>query len=75
MPERANVFNYSIKTMSTQYITLTTWYVKIGTFQKHLNYIPRANLLHTKNYSHSKNKESKLKLIKRSLHASSVTMN
>ena len=60
----------------TPCITLTTWYVKMRTHvnQKYVNYIAKANLLLTKNYLHAQNKASKSKLIKRSLHASNVTI-
>ena len=45
--------------MSTQYKTLTISHVKGRTFEKHLNYIPRTNLLHTKIYLHTKKKQTK----------------
>ena len=57
--DSTNVFNNSIQTMSTQYKTLTISHVEGRTFEKHLNYIPRTNLLYTRIYLHTKKQEMK----------------
>ena len=43
--DSTNIFKNLIQTMSTQYNTLTTSHVERKTFEKHLNHIPRTNLL------------------------------
>ena len=57
--DSTNVFNNLIQSMSTQYNTLKISHVKGRTFEKHLNYIPRTNLLQIRTYLHTKKQEMK----------------
>ena len=51
--------NSMSQTNFTQYKTLTISHFMGRTFEKHLNYIPRTNLLHTRIYLHTKKQEIK----------------